>query len=82
MLVILTDDCILSPKQVCQTCLLANCNGEPRWRCGQLQCGRAIGKLSDKQPSRFRCEMGFLLAQIDAVEETIPGDPRHDDRAQ
>ncbi|MBD1919591.1 hypothetical protein H6F77_00445 [Microcoleus sp. FACHB-831] len=64
MLVILTDEHILSPKQVCQTCLLADQSGQPRWRGGQLRCGYAIGKLNENQPAQYQCQMGFRLANI------------------
>ena len=42
MLVILTDEQMLSPQQVCCNCLLANSKGLPRWRKGKLGCGLAI----------------------------------------
>jgi hypothetical protein len=52
MLVILTDEQILSPKQVCQTCLLADQSGQPRWRQGRLRCAQAIHKLTENQPDQ------------------------------
>lgn len=66
MLVILTKNQILPPQQVCQTCLLANQNGQPRWHQGQLRCGRAISKLSENQPEQYECQMGFRIANIDS----------------
>lgn len=65
MLVILTDEHILSTQQVCQNCLLANQQGQPRWRDGQLCCGQAIRKLAENQPSHYECQMGFRLMNVD-----------------
>ncbi|PSO54228.1 MAG: hypothetical protein BRC40_06040 [Cyanobacteria bacterium QH_8_48_120] len=64
MLVILTDEQILSPKHVCQSCLLADKKGLPRWRKGQLCCGHSLRKLSEKQPELYECQMGFRVAKI------------------
>ena len=50
MLVILMDEQILAPEQVCQSCLLADRSGQPRWRGGELRCGQAIRKLTQQQP--------------------------------
>ena len=65
MLVILTNSQLLSPNQVCQNCLMATQQGQPRWQHGQLLCGRAVGKLSEGQPEQFECQMGFRIANID-----------------
>lgn len=65
MLVILMDEQILSPACVCQTCLLADHSGQPRWRQGKLGCGRAVRKLSPQQPDQYQCEMGFRVANIE-----------------
>lgn len=65
MLVILMDEYILSPDRVCQTCLLADQSGQPRWRQGKLRCGHAIRKLSENQPNQYECQMGFRLVNID-----------------
>jgi hypothetical protein len=73
MLVILTDNHILTPKQVCQSCVLSDNSGEPRWRSGKLSCGHAIApaltcqfaKLTNQQPELYQCAMGFCLAKID-----------------
>jgi hypothetical protein len=64
MLVILMEDQILDPQQVCQSCLLANRSGQPRWSQGQLRCGQAISKLTAGQPDQYRCLMGFRIANI------------------
>jgi hypothetical protein len=64
MLVILTDDQIFAPEQICQSCLLANKSGQPRWHEGKLSCGQAIPNYKEKQPQEFECIMGFRLANI------------------
>ena len=64
MLVILTDDQIFAPEQVCQSCLLANNSGQPRWHEGKLRCGQAIRNCAEKQPQQYECMMGFRLANI------------------
>lgn len=65
MLVILSGDQLLPPHQVCQSCLLADHSGQPRWHQGQLWCGHAIGKLSEKQAAQYQCQMGFRVANIE-----------------
>lgn len=65
MLVILMDNQIFAPQQVCQSCLLADGSGQPRWRQGKLYCGRAIRKLTEQQPDQFECLMGFRVANIE-----------------
>ncbi|WP_373530545.1 hypothetical protein [Nostoc sp.] len=65
MLVILIDEQILAPEQVCQSCLLADGSGQPRWRRGQLRCGHAIRKLTQQQSDQYECMMGFRIAHIE-----------------
>jgi hypothetical protein len=65
MLVILIDEQILAPQHVCQSCLLADQSGKPRWRGGQLRCGQAIRKLTAQQPDQYQCLMGFRIANIE-----------------
>nr|WP_317105495.1 hypothetical protein [Chroococcidiopsis sp. SAG 2025] len=65
MLVILMEDRILAPQQVCQSCLLADRAGQPRWRQGQLRCGQAVPKLSPGQPDQYECMMGFRIANVE-----------------
>lgn len=65
MLVIVENEQILSVEKICQGCLLANQNGLPRWHEGKLECGHDIGKLSKNQPTVYKCEMGFHLANIE-----------------
>ncbi|HLP90680.1 MAG TPA: hypothetical protein VK184_19130 [Nostocaceae cyanobacterium] len=64
MLVIFTKDQILAPEQVCQSCLLADNSGQPRWRGGRLRCGQAIHQLTEEQPEQYECIMGFRVANI------------------
>jgi hypothetical protein len=66
MLVMMTDNQIISPHTVCQNCVLADHNGQPRWRQGSLGCGRLLtGGLDHGQPAQFECQMGFRVASID-----------------
>ncbi|MDJ0735942.1 MAG: hypothetical protein QNJ47_18075 [Nostocaceae cyanobacterium] len=65
MLVILMNEQILAPGQVCQSCLLADQSGQPRWREGKLRCGQVIRKLSEQQPDQYECIMGFRVADIE-----------------
>ncbi|MFE4106420.1 hypothetical protein [Almyronema epifaneia] len=65
MLVILMDDQLLLPQKVCQSCLMADQTGQPRWRQGRLRCGRLVEKLSDTQPDQYECQMGFRVANIE-----------------
>ena len=78
MLVILTDEQILSPQKVCQSCLLADQSGLPRWRQGKLGCGHilrlggALAKLktdlcsnTEGEPELYECQMGFRIANIE-----------------
>jgi hypothetical protein len=65
MLVILMDNQLLSPQQVCQTCLLADQSGRPRWQQGRLRCGYAVQNVTDQQPAQYECQMGFRIADIE-----------------
>jgi hypothetical protein len=65
MLVILTDEFILSTQQVCQGCLLADNQGLPRWRQGKLCCGHSLSKPENKQATLYECQMGFRVANIE-----------------
>ena len=65
MLVILTEEQILSPQQVCQGCLLANRSGSPRWHRGKLGCGKFLGKPGENQPALYECQMGFRVAKVE-----------------
>ena len=65
MLVILTDTQLLSTQKVCPGCLMANRQGQPRWRQGKLHCGRLLEKRVDGQPDQYECQMGFRVANIE-----------------
>lgn len=65
MLIIVMDEQILFPKQICQTCLFADQGGQPRWRQGRLRCGHAIQKVTDNQPEQYECQMGFRLMNVE-----------------
>lgn len=65
MLVVLMDDQLFPPQRVCQSCLMADQNGQPRWNQGQLRCGRALHKLAENVPEQFECQMGFRIAHIE-----------------
>lgn len=67
MLVILMEEQILSPKQVCHNCLLADRRGLPRWRQGNLSCGKMLRGLSEQQPELYECQMGFQIAHLNSV---------------
>ncbi|NJR50335.1 MAG: hypothetical protein HC780_12970 [Leptolyngbyaceae cyanobacterium CSU_1_3] len=64
MLVILVGDQIVPSQKICQTCLLADQTGQPRWHQGQLRCGHALRKLTEAQPDQYECQMGFRVADI------------------
>ena len=67
MLVVMMDQQLLSPAAICPTCLMADRNGNPRWHHGQLRCGRRLTNSDDHQPTQYECQMGFRIAQVDAV---------------
>lgn len=64
MLVMLTDEQLFSPHLVCQTCLLADSQGQPRWQKGQLRCGYPICCSSDHQTQQYQCRMGFRITEV------------------
>lgn len=65
MLVILMDNQLIQPQQVCPGCLMADQSGQPRWSHGELRCGRSLHKLTDSQPDQYECHMGFRVANIE-----------------
>ncbi|MGI0486148.1 hypothetical protein ACN4EK_11970 [Pantanalinema rosaneae CENA516] len=65
MLVILMENQLIPPSMVCQSCLLADQAGQPRWSGGRLRCGHAVRKLAEQQPDQYECEMGFRIANIE-----------------
>ena len=65
MLVVLQQDQVLSTKKVCPQCLWANQKGTPRWREGQLKCGRCLNTENQTYHSPvYECQMGFHLVNI------------------
>jgi hypothetical protein len=64
MLVILTQEQLMSPQQVCSSCLLADADGQPRWRQGVLGCGQPLRPCAETPPRRYRCQMGFQVAEV------------------
>jgi hypothetical protein len=65
MLVVLMENQLLAPEQVCQSCLMADQSGQPRWRQGELRCGRSLRKDAAEQPNQYECQMGFRIAHIE-----------------
>ncbi len=65
MLVILTEEQVISTKQVCRGCLLADRSGLPRWHRGKLSCGQLVDKSADDRPALYKCQMGFSVANIE-----------------
>lgn len=68
MLVVILNDRIVAPERVCQACLLADRDGQPRWRQGKLSCGRIIRDLnccSEPQANAYECQMGFRLVNLE-----------------
>lgn len=64
MLVMIVGDRLVPVKQVCQNCVMASRDGQPRWDSGQLRCGQAIASLMPQQPDQFDCQMGFRVVQV------------------
>ena len=46
MLVIVTEEQLLPPQCVCQTCVLADHHGQPRWHQGQLMLWAFAGAIN------------------------------------
>lgn len=65
MLVILMDNQLLPPASVCQSCLMADQSGQPRWQDGNLRCGRRLQSRIQQGPVQYECQMGFRVAQVD-----------------
>ena len=65
MIVMITDEQIFSATQVCQNCLMADRSGSPRWRGGQLGCGKALQESVSRQAKVYKCQMGFHVTQVD-----------------
>lgn len=65
MLVILQKEQILSTQSICQNCLWANQNGNPRWHQGKLGCGYGLNTSEYKHTKLYQCQMGFRLVNIE-----------------
>jgi hypothetical protein len=68
MLVVIINNQIIAPQQVCQACLMADQDGRPRWQQGKLSCGRLVRNLnfcSEPQSDAYECQMGFRLVEIE-----------------
>jgi hypothetical protein len=65
MLVILQKEQILSTQSICQNCVWANQNGNPRWHQGKLSCGHCLSNNEFNQTTLYECQMGFRLANIE-----------------
>jgi hypothetical protein len=68
MLVVIINDRIIAPERVCQDCLMADRDGQPRWQQGKLGCGRIVRNLhrcSEPQSDAYECQMGFRLVEIE-----------------
>lgn len=64
MLVVLLNNQVLSPQSICQTCPLADQQGQPRWRKGELKCGHEVSIIADDAPRQYECRMGFRIANV------------------
>ena len=64
MLVMIVGDRVVSVQQVCQNCLMASRDGQPRWDSGQLRCGQAIASSVPQHADQFDCQMGFRVIQV------------------
>jgi hypothetical protein len=64
MLVILMENQLLPPASVCQSCLMADQSGQPRWQAGRLRCGHRVEPGSAQSPVQYECQMGFRIAEI------------------
>ncbi|MEM7556122.1 MAG: hypothetical protein AAF378_18880 [Cyanobacteria bacterium P01_A01_bin.84] len=65
MLAIIVNEQILEPRRVCETCLLADSSGKPRWQSGKLCCGHTIRKIAEQQAQQYECFMGFKIVKIE-----------------
>ena len=54
---------ILYPK-VCQSCLMADKNGLPRWHDRKLTCGEIQPQQTSTQAKVYQCQMGFKVTWI------------------
>lgn len=75
MVVLLTEQGILSPRQVCPGCILASDQGLPRFRGGHLSCGSSAAAEVKVTPTDLGrsdaatgqdCPMGFRVVDVPA----------------
>lgn len=64
MLVILTENQVLAAQQVCQGCLLADHQGQPRWYQGRPCAGQLIREAQAHEPAQYECPMGFRMVEV------------------
>jgi hypothetical protein len=65
MLLIVTDRQVIRPQNICEGCLWATSQGEPRWKQEKLCCGHQIrNRTACEQPAAYECQMGFQLLDI------------------
>ncbi|MFM2313686.1 MAG: hypothetical protein RLZZ04_2962 [Cyanobacteriota bacterium] len=64
MIVMIVDQQILSPKQVCQNCLMSDQSGLPRWRDSKLGCSKLPPQQTSRQAQVYQCQMGFNVAWV------------------
>jgi hypothetical protein len=64
MIVMIADQQILSPQQVCQNCLLSDQSGLPRWRDSKLGCSKTPLRQTSKQIQVYQCQMGFNVTWV------------------
>lgn len=65
MLVVVMENQLLAPDQICPGCLMADQAGQPRWNHGKLRCGRALSRPIENLPEQFECQMGFRIANVE-----------------
>jgi len=64
MVTMMMGDRLIPMQQVCQNCLMASQDGQPRWEDGRLRCGRAVVAQSPQQANQFECQMGFRVIKV------------------
>lgn len=64
MIVMIADEQILSAKQICQSCLMSDHSGLPRWHDSKLGCAKVFQKPTFKQAKVYQCQMGFNVTQV------------------
>ncbi|MGF1602805.1 MAG: hypothetical protein ACFCU8_12425 [Thermosynechococcaceae cyanobacterium] len=65
MLVIVTEEQVLSPQLVCRDCVLADHSGGPRWHQNKLDCGDRLQSPPEDPSPQYRCQMGFRVTNIE-----------------